>query len=216
MKAILISIRPQHVANIFNLIKLLEIRKKFPKDYVGWVYIYVTKALPLLLKNKDSGKIFINKLKAVEKDNLDRLPHIQKFNGKVVARFWCDKVEEIKPLKHKPSVFCPYNWLYYIVNDSPDNLKKNSCLDFNELHTYLQGKNGYAIHITKVEPFDKSKEISEFHKIDNSNGFICFKCPHLCTDDSAGYSIDSCDLGFENCEKTRLTRAPQSWCWIEV
>lgn len=43
MKAILMSIRPQHMAKILNGKKTIEIRKKFPKDYVGWVYIYCTK-----------------------------------------------------------------------------------------------------------------------------------------------------------------------------
>lgn len=43
MKAILISIRPQWVAKILNREKTIEIRKRFPKDYVGWVYIYCTK-----------------------------------------------------------------------------------------------------------------------------------------------------------------------------
>ena len=123
-------------------------------------------------------------------------------NGKVVARFWCDKVEEIKSLKHKPSLSCPYDWLYYIVNDSPDNLKKNSCLGFNELHTYLQGKKGYAIHITKLEIFDKPKEISEFKRYINDSD--CKKCAYG----------SRCPL--YPCDKIPLTRAPESWCYVEV
>ena len=43
MKAILMSIKPKYVAKILNGEKTIEIRKKFPKDYVGWVYIYCTK-----------------------------------------------------------------------------------------------------------------------------------------------------------------------------
>ena len=43
MKAILISIKPYWVAKILNGEKTIEIRKRFPKDYVGWVYIYCTK-----------------------------------------------------------------------------------------------------------------------------------------------------------------------------
>ena len=46
MKAILMSIRPQWVAKILNKEKTLEIRKHFPKDYVGWVYVYCTKGKP--------------------------------------------------------------------------------------------------------------------------------------------------------------------------
>ena len=189
MKAILISIQSPHACNILNLIKLWEIRKKFPSDYVGWVYIYVTKALPLLLKNKDSDKIFINKLKAVEKDDLDRFPHIQKFNGKVVARFWCDKVEEIFTIG-----------MYYHETKTLDKneLPRLSCLSRKDLDNYLQGDNGYAIHITKLEIFDKPKELQNF----------------------LVYSHTVDGIGFKGEPKSfqilkPLIKAPQSWRYVE-
>ena len=43
MKAILLSIRPEHALNILNGDKTLELRKRVPKDFKGWVYVYVTK-----------------------------------------------------------------------------------------------------------------------------------------------------------------------------
>ena len=46
-KSILMSIQPQWLAKILNGEKTIEIRKKFPKDYVGWVYIYCTKGKPI-------------------------------------------------------------------------------------------------------------------------------------------------------------------------
>jgi len=42
-RSIIISIHPEWVCKILNGEKTLEIRKLFPKDYVGWVFIYVTK-----------------------------------------------------------------------------------------------------------------------------------------------------------------------------
>lgn len=197
MKAIMISIRPQYVAKILNGEKTIEIRKMFPSDYVGWVYFYCIKTLPLLLKNKDSGKIFINKLKAVEKDNLDRLPHIQKFNGKVVAKFWCNKVERLYEYQVDG-----YGSDYEIASDTlkQKELLKECCLTYDQLNDYLGDiNNGKAIHITKLEIFDKPKEISEFsvysHKVDG--------------------------IGYDGEEKTfrilkPLTRAPQNYCYIEV
>ena len=43
MKSILLSIKPKYVAEILNGEKTIEVRKRFPKDYKGWVYIYCTK-----------------------------------------------------------------------------------------------------------------------------------------------------------------------------
>lgn len=162
MKAILMSIRPPHTCNILNLIKLLEIRKKFPKDYVGWVYIYCTKNGGMTYKYEDS------KYHATTTKNY--FPHYC-INAKVVARFWCDKVVEFWNL---------------------DNIMlAESCLSKEELGDYLGFNKGYAIHITNLEIFEKPKSLSEFGTLTNKcNGFIGGKKP--------------------------LTRAPQSWCYVEV
>jgi len=186
MKTIMMSIRPKHVKNILNGIKTLEIRKKFPKDYVGWVYIYNTKDI----KDGYLTLTYIgNKLEFITAFN-----HHPKYQGKVVARFWCDKVEEI------------------IDNDDNSNTTKTlneqellekSCLTENELVNYLPFSSlndkckwvlGYAIHITKLEIFDKPKEISEFAK-QEFDSFISGRVEHY---------------------KYPLTRAPQSWCYVEV
>ena len=150
MKAILISIQPQHVANILNGIKTLEIRKKFPKDYVGWVYIYCT-------KDKNNNLAFSGSKYIV-------LPRHALFddcflNGKVVARFWVDKVKE-----HKDFGMFPYRALRFNIA---------TCLSEEDLEDYgfVEGKGYvplYAIHITNLEIFDKPKEISEFSHYDNS------------------------------------------------
>jgi len=164
MKTIMISIRPKWVAKILNGEKTIEIRKKFPKDYVGWVYIYNTKTTKDgVLKLAYIG----NKLEFVL--SYDKT---SKYQGKVVARFWCDKVEEIKP-------------------SNLDNFVKDSCLTTQELENYLWSNIccGYAIHITKLEIFNKPREISEFEKeIGRDENVITYG---------------------------RLTCAPQSWCYVE-
>lgn len=185
MKAILMSIKPRHDKNILNGIKILEIRKRFPIDYVGWVYIYNTKDI----KDGYLTNAYIG----------DKLEFITSFNkhtkyqGKVVARFWCNKVEEI------------------IDNDDNSNTTKTlneqeilekSCLTEDELVNYLPFSSlndkckwvlGYAIHINKLEIFTKPKEISEFKR----NRYHHYTM--------VGYtSLDP------------LTRAPQSWCYVEV
>lgn len=201
MIGILISVKPQWVAPTLRGYKTVEIRKGpdlckainelIAKQGVAPVLMYCTKGKPYLYKTEDYESGFA--LNGV------------KYNGKVVARYNAT-AEKISYF----NVFVGYVTDTSFITD----VVYNSYLTFAELHRYLQGKIGTAIHIHNLEIFDKPKEISELHKIDNSCGDICFQCPHLCTDDSVGYSFDSCDL--EECEKTRLTRAPQSWCYVEV
>lgn len=172
MKAILMSIRPEWVAKILNGEKTIEIRKKFPKDYVGWVYIYCCKQI----KNEIGCHI-----------------NYEKVDGKVVARFWCDKVEEI------------YNKLIReITNDYSSSelpistVAQMSCLTKEKLLDYVGDNGGYAIHIANLEIFNKPKEISEFKccLLGHNN---CV--PHNC----------------QECPATKpLTRAPQSWCYVEI
>lgn len=191
MKAILMSIRPQYVANILNGIKTLEIRKRFPKDYVGWVYIYCTKGKPYL----SSNSLHYYVPKKYEK-------YMGNHNGKVVARFWCDKVEDFEFCefsKHKDNLE-----LYNECVRKDNELCKKACISCVQMVQYLDtkaiGKDmfGKAIHITNLEIFDKPKEISEFKSclLEHNN---CV--PHNC----------------HECPATKpLTRAPQSFMFIEV
>ena len=85
-KSILMSIRPQYVAKILNGEKTIEVRKKFPKDYVGWVYIYCTKGKPNIQQYLSLAGVGV--IAEPIKPNY--------INGKVVGRFWCDKVEHFE------------------------------------------------------------------------------------------------------------------------
>ena len=173
MKAILMSIRPQWVVKILNGEKTIEVRKHFPSDYVGWVYIYCTK-----------GKTTFEKTLARYHD------------GKVVARFWCDKVEEIiyseEDCEWKTKSLCFEELL-------------NKSLTHDYLLEYLGDNGGYAIHITKLEIFDKPKEISEFYKVGYGE----------CVEPQ-GSLREQVIENYNNALKYQLTRAPQSWCYIEV
>ena len=79
----------QWVAKILNGEKTIEIRKRFPINYVGWVYVYCTKKGETIW---GKGTTFTEQVgeQYITGINYDML------NGKVVARFWCDKVEELK------------------------------------------------------------------------------------------------------------------------
>lgn len=183
-KSILMSIRPQWLCKILNGEKTIEIRKKFPKDYVGWVFIYVTKGDDnnRLCRDEHYGKKFY--LCGPITYNFESL------NGKVVGRFWCDKVEEIKEYASQ-NAYDEWYSEYDTRNLTAIELRKKSCLTYEELNKYLGYKIGYAIHISKLEVFDKPKELKDY---------------------KTAKTYDFKDL--HNCHCC-LTKAPMSWCYIE-
>ena len=203
MLAILMSIHSKHIINIFDEEKLREIRKKFPIDYRGWIYIYCC---------QDETPVYIPWEFEVEKQEdgtYKALTDFERGNGKVVARFWCDGVDNINVVFEK-----------YCAGDlSQEGLLDYSCLSFDELHDYLNGysgarKIGKSIHITKLEIFDKPKPLSDFMPrkwdkcgVKDKNGlYQCHKCPH-----AIHYGH-----GFGDCGYAPLKRPPQSWQYIEV
>lgn len=185
-KAILLSIQPQWVEKILNGEKTIEVRRKFPKDFVGWVYIYCTK-----------GRLFhINNEQLRQKINYT-------MNGKVVARFWCNKVEEIFVVDR----FLDDRWEWeHKTNILREvDLLDRSCLTIKKLNHYLNSGNGYAIHISKLEIFDRPKELGEFHKIgyEKLNNTLWNNC---CTDRNT----------FERLDENYQIKAPQNYCYVEM
>ena len=192
-KSILLSIRPEWVAKILNGQKTIEVRKRFPKEYVGWVYIYCTKDSKNILCHYYDGHWFTTK----DKNNNWKMY----MNGKVIGRFWCDNVEEITTEKWSPS--------------KEQNLLKESCLTENQLFDYCNlesGKPFYAIHISKLEIFDEPKELSEFYCVGKKKN--CRTCKEHCryylsTNTLSGKPNSGCT------RYKRLTKAPQNLCYIE-
>lgn len=154
-KAIMISIRPKYVAKILNGEKTIEVRKQFPVDYVGWIYIYCTKG----------GHIWkASKWFAIDKPSYAKCGNL---NGKVVARFWCNKVEDYGNgclWRNKNKSYSDY-----------EKILKPSCLTEDELYDYCEDLCFYAIYITKLEIFETPRDISEFkhevHIRDNVRGW---------------------------------------------
>ena len=160
-KSILLSIRPEWVEKILNGEKTIEVRKRFPKDYVGWVYIYCTKG-EQELNYHSSTQIILGKTDLTSYG----------LNGKVVARFWCDNVEEISA-------------------KNIESFTRDSCLTVKQIEDYLWKNicNGYAIHISKLEIFDRPKYLNEYYKT------------YIETEKGIYYQV--------------LTKAPQNYCYIE-
>ena len=70
-------------------------------------------------------------------------------------------------------------------------LCRRACLTEDDLFNYLRGWRGYAWYISNLEIINEPKELNSFGTLTNNcNGFRGGKKP--------------------------LTRAPQSWCYIEI
>lgn len=197
------SIKPKWVAKILNGEKTIEIRKRFPKDYRGWVYIYCTKEDNLCCIRK----IYRDRYICGKDFDIKDFPELSsgyEGNGKVVARFWCDEV-------YTYDIQYQRTWSDELFAEV---VNKNMCLTLQELHTYVGDKVFHGIHISKLEIFDKPRELGEFMPIkwnkcnikDKNGLYQCDKCP---------FGGNWWEHGSE-CRYGPLTKAPQSWQYIEI
>lgn len=228
MKAILISDHAKWCALMMNGDKTIEVRKSTALykaiqkliDEYGYAefYVYCTKDEKQGLVWDDNGKGLVNpKLFPYSKGSPE---HNRLVNGKVIFKFRCHKVEDI--LFDITCITNDLDKLYTITNDE-NKLLEISCLTKKQISSYLKldgcfphlsssnkgyFSSGFAIHISDLEIFDKPKELSEFkicckRKFCNCFEIKCMNCSHLVYED-------------ENLCDKRLTKAPQSWCYVEV
>lgn len=208
MKAVLTSIHQKWCEKIFNGEKTIEVRKTAPKLETPFtVYVYCTKA------------------KNIREDGLYLLPNDKELylgckekdlgfvcwegdfrNGKVIGSFVCDKVYKIVP-----------DGEYYSNGyDIDDDMLSETCLGRGYLTGYGLGYTLYGWHIIDPKLFDKPRELGEFYTICNKYGDdSCGDCPYL--------AVEQCSFPCDDCVDTwcsvdnikPITRAPQSWCYVE-
>ena len=130
------------------------------------ILLYVTKQKP-----------YINKLGDDISDYPDYVFNCEGVNGKIVAE--CDfEVEEI--IANDVNLYDEYGIKYTTKNgyshidDNFEALLDDSCLNAFELNDYLQGKNGYAIHIKNLQICNKPLKLSNFK---NNKGENITKAP---------------------------------------
>ena len=196
MKSILISIKPKWVTKILNGEKTIEIRKTMPKcDLPIDVYIYCTKEDNLCCIKKISRDRYICG-KDFDIKDFPQLSSGYDGNGKVVAKFTLNKVEEIIPFIVRETKL---GLAYELTEEKIINCQKAQ-LTYDEYNRYLKCRTGYAWHISNLKIFDKPKELSEFYR-------VCNKCPFK----NSQVCFDHC--GEDIC---KLTKAPQSFCYVEA
>lgn len=178
MKSVLISIKPQWCEKIANGKKTIEVRKTAPKETPFKAYIYCS-----------YGDMKTN--------------YYLKGRGNVIGEFICDKVD-----KYEPYVILG---AYYEVNGAyvKENLRYNSgtCLSYEDMVNYSNGKTLYGWHITNLKIYDKPKELSEFYRPCSYSG-ICYSCnrfrPNGTPNDKPN---DFCN--------GEITRPPQSYMFVK-
>lgn len=203
MKAIVIVIKPIWVAKILNEKKTIEIRKTMPKcDLPIDVYICCAKG-----NNSRYNSELLRKYEDVYLvDTIDYKTDKPFLNGKVVAKFTLNKLEEITCRKIWGE------WESYTKTLGYSEISQASCLENIEIVHYLKGKKGYAWYIDNLVIFDKPKELSEFGHV-NDDEERCAKCLYWVHDNYPEYFEEYCCFGKDFCP---LTKAPTSWCYVEV
>ena len=196
MKSVLISIQPKWCELIASGKKTIEVRKTKPKLETPFkCYIYCT--------NQKGYAFFTDQVFKGEKGNYS-IPHLG--NSKVIGEFVCDKIYDITP--HFDTSTFPNQYIC-----DWDYGKDFDCLSFEELTSYLNGKQGYGWHISDLVIYDKPRELSEFAKpaktaYDDEGYLLCDGC------EFANWNIERvCTIDF--CPERMITRPPQSWCYVE-
>ena len=201
MKSVLISIQPKWCELIASGKKTIEVRKTRPKiDTPFKCYIYCTQGKDMLWVLKKSERTHTDKPTSIF--NAKDVGGATKANGKVIGEFVCDEIK--MSLVGYDEKGCPSYW----------DILDGSCLTPNELVCYGEWKALYGWHISDLVIYDKPKELSEVITIcpEWEKGYFTNKCLR-------------CEYYFSNCAEMRhectvegekrLTRPPQSWCYVE-
>ena len=205
MNAVLFSIQPEPCSFIAQKIKEWEFRTKPPKikpPYKGYIYCTspkrFVKGYPIddLFRHKD-GRIdygFSFQLACEESEGEDLTGNIM--SRKVIGEFICDEVIEV--------VYHGFVNPFAIAREVL--LKgKLSNTDFL-VYTNNYRKDLYALHISQLVIYDKPKKLSEFYlrcSVPEGKCKLCDNC------------YDREDYYGRHYAVKKLTRPPQSWCYVE-
>ena len=192
MRAVLISTRPKWCEEMVSGKKTIEVRKSRPKLEAPFkVYIYETydKEYADMGVCWEAGHTFEHGCK------------------KVIGEFICD---EVTPLFNVATT--SWNLLAGNIHEYAKGLVRMARLTEEEMHSYANGKNCYAWHITDLKIYDNPKELSEFFHYCGDNP-KCDGCEaHYYSNTECGKEDYCCSI-IDGCKA--LKRPPQSWCYVE-
>ena len=229
MKSVLISIQPKWVDKIASGEKTIEVRKTRPKLETPFkCYIYQTKKFVAVDITDGANKY---------------RPFLRQNQDKVIGEFVCDRIDNYECELWNDEAYelirqfdyDEYGEIEYkhgAGNNENCEMLNKACLTWQDIRKYLgQGLNNcYAWHIYDLKIYDKPKELSEFikpFKYDGDGLRCCAKeelediyewdCETLFKNKYPNFDFENCKC--EDCPKAkdfyRLTRPPQSWCYVE-
>ncbi len=236
MKAVMKSVSPRMCEKVANGNCTILVSKTAPKCGVPFKgYIYCTKSIRAhvfhLYINGGIGRqeFGITGHWRSGKKVVEVNPHLPAYRynsylaeGKVIGEFVCDKIDKFN---------LPYPAYFNEVPQEVKDLIKSACLTMTETHHYLGQKAGYCWHISDLKIYDKPKELGEFanalsnrdirckhiEKRQTVNGRQYMKCTLqncICEFRRLGWQTDC--IGYEMLkERKPITRAPQSWQYVE-
>ena len=185
MKSIMLSIQPKWCELIVNGKKTVEVRKTRPKIDVPFkCYIYCTKGSKVeqMCFGKYTCRIG---------------------NGKVIGEFVCDDITEIHYHDWSGDYGVPMDLFFANI------FAESTCLNYEELDKYLQGKDGYGWNISNLVIYDEPKELGEFYQIGDNSIDYCVGCIY--------HETPACEFPCYTCNGNRkyLTRPFQSWGYVD-
>lgn len=213
MKSVLISIQPKWVEKIANGEKTIEVRKTTP-DVPFKAYIYCTNGEMLFDVRREiylPPKVRIKPFRLFfGKSNGALYPSIPIVNRKVIGEFVCDRVYkwECKNRLEILESFPIWRASYMLF---VDDLEK-TCLTYDDLWDYGNGKPLYGLHISDLKIYDKPKELSEFKTPPcEKSEKACGNCKWLVKRNTP--DVYECECYVE--DGRPITRAPSNWCYVE-
>jgi len=115
---------------------------------------------------------------------------IYKGRGQVIGEFICNNASEL-------------DYVYYWNN----GYEFETCLTYRQVADYGKGKTLYGWHISDLKIYDRPRELSDFYR----------ECENPCKPNKGKIlCITTKSLKMNGCNgKIPLTRAPQSWMYVE-
>ena len=227
MKSVLISIQPKWCELIANGSKTIEIRKTKPKIKTPFkCYIYCTNTKPYLVWGdvfRGNWETEFTHLSGYNRRDAEKIWDV--FNGKVIGEFVCDDIKTYiaddfvgaensnGTIRENP---VDGDFAYWIPEE------KDTCIPYDEILKYGNGKTLYGWHISDLVIYDEPKELSKFYITDKKAVRQCSnrrQAYYSFTDTgyikNGFYCEEKDDFCFDGCKRKVLTRPPQSWCYVE-
>lgn len=137
------------------------------------------------------------------------VPHIingkwvqMEVGGTIIAEFICDRIYKID--KDSTDFLFKAGGLSVYKQAAEEKCGLRVAMTGDELHGYLGHCQGYGWHISDLKIYDTPKELIEFHTWKK-----CKSCS------KSGYESTAC-IYDKNCMvPVAITKAPQSWCYVE-